>query len=80
MFTCNCFIIHNLMFLSTYGRHCQRKRDKPDNYISSYFSLFSMTKPIIRGIQIRQDTPDNKKLDQVSSAKCLLSFKRIREA
>ena len=33
----------------------------------------------IRRIQIRQDTTDNKNLDQVST-KCLLSFKTIREA
>ena len=60
MFTCSCSIIHNLMFLSTYGRHCQRKGANP-------ITIFRPTIPFlhdettIRQIQIRQDTPDNKK-------------------
>ena len=76
MFTCNCSIIHNLMFLSTYGRHCQRKGANPITIFRPTIPFFH-DETTIRRIQIRQDTPDNKNLDQVS-AKCLLSFKRIR--
>ena len=55
------------------------KRDKPDNYISSYYSLFSLKKLLLGEFKSGKIPLTTKNLDQ-ESAKCLLSFKRIREA
>ena len=62
----------------------QEKRGKPDNYIPRelYFVLlfpFSMTKLLLGEFKSDKIPLTTKNLDQVS-AKCLLSFKRIREA
>ena len=56
------------MFLSTYGLHCQRKGVNPINIFRPTIPFFH-DETIIRPIQIRQDTTDDKNLDQVSAKK-----------